>query len=205
MITKTLTPLLDRVSRKQPLVAAMHFMQSLVEGVKRTKESTNTTVMANYNTGTFEIIVFKQGNEEYALHLDQITEVVITSGIKKMPQTPSYIKGVANIRGDVVAVLDLEEKFTLKRSQRSDMESYYTLLVERDNVKMGILLRELPTTLSICRENFDETVGAINDVKSDGNYIKGIVNHNDRMIVVIDIFKVIDKEMLATLKSTGMA
>jgi len=60
---------------------------------------------------TLQIVVFKLGQEEYGLHIDQIKEVVITPKITRMPQTPAFVKGVANIRGNVIAMLDLEEKF----------------------------------------------------------------------------------------------
>src|SRR6478609_4820459 len=78
-----------------------------------------------------QLIIFKLGSEEYALPIDQIKEVVLTPRIAKMPQTPSYIKGVANIRGSIIAILDLEEKFGIDRSIDKTSESFhYTLVVE---------------------------------------------------------------------------
>lgn len=169
------------------------------------KEAISSSTSTNNRAGTFQIIVFKQGDEEYALHIDQIKEVVITPSITRMPQTPSYIKGVANIRGNIIAILDLEEKFNLKRSHGTNTENNYTLVVESDDLKMGILVREVPNTLNIGASDFDESVGIINDVNSDGNYVKGIVKYDKRLIIVIDIFKVIDQEMLGSLKKTGAA
>ena len=147
-------------------------------------------------TGTFQIIVFKQGNEEYALHIDQIKEVVITPNITRMPQTPEYIKGVANIRGNIIAIIDLEEKFNLKRNNDQQVGSNYTLVVESEDFKMGILVREVPNTLTITDKDFDDSVNVINDVNTEANYIKGIIKTNDRLIILIDIFKVIDQELL---------
>ena len=168
-----------------------------------TTESTTTT--AAKVQGKTQIIVFKQGDEEYALHIDQIKEVVITPSITRMPQTPTYIKGVANIRGNIIAILDLEEKFNLKRSQDQGTGNNYTLVVESDDLKMGILVREVPNTLNIATSDFDESVGIINDVNNEGNYIKGIVKYEKRLIIVIDIFKVIDAEMLGSLKKNVAA
>ena len=65
---------------------------------------------------TRQIVVFRLGQEEYGLPIEQIKEVVITPNITRMPQTPAFVKGVANIRGNVIAILDLEEKFGLARS-----------------------------------------------------------------------------------------
>ena len=59
------------------------------------------------------MIIFKLGKEEYALHIDQIKEVVLTPGIAKIPQTPDYIIGVANIRGNIISIVSLNTKFGL--------------------------------------------------------------------------------------------
>ena len=58
-----------------------------------------------------QLIIFKLAGEEYGLSIDQIKEVVLTPRVAKMPQTPAYIKGVANIRGNIIAIMDLEQKF----------------------------------------------------------------------------------------------
>jgi purine-binding chemotaxis protein CheW len=167
--------------------------------MRATKEADISTTVKS-KTGTFQIIVFRQGDEEYALHIDQIKEVVITPSITRMPQTPSYIKGVANIRGNIIAILDLEEKFNLNRLPGTGAENNYTLVVESDDLKMGILVREVPNTLNISPADFDESVGIISDVNTDSNYIKGIVKYDKRLIILIDIFKVIDQDMLGSLK-----
>ena len=83
------------------------------------------------NSSTQQIVVFKLGNEEYGLKIDQIKEVVITPAITKMPQTPSYMKGVANIRGNVIAILDLEEKFSLaNQTETRSAGANFTLVIE---------------------------------------------------------------------------
>jgi len=153
---------------------------------------------------TLQIVVFKLGNEEYGLHIDQIKEVVITPTITRMPQTPSYVKGVANIRGNVIAIFDLEDRFNLARTIESK-GSKYTLVVESEDVKLGLLVNEVPNTVSVNTTDLDETVGIINDANSESNYIKGIIKSADRLIILIDIFKVIDQEMTHSIKKAALA
>jgi purine-binding chemotaxis protein CheW len=153
---------------------------------------------------TLQIVVFKLGNEEYGLHIDQIKEVVITPNITRMPQTPSYVKGVANIRGNVIAIFDLEDRFNLTRTIQNQ-GSKYTLVVESDDVKMGLLVNEVPNTVSVNTSDLDESIGIINDANAETNYIKGIIKTGTRLIILIDIFKVIDHEMTNTLKKAAVA
>jgi len=141
---------------------------------------------------TRQIVVFKLGEEEYGLHIDQIKEVVITPTITRMPQTPSFVKGVANIRGNVIAILDLEEKFGLVRDQESvHRGNNFTLVIESDEYKMGILVREVPNTLSISTTSIEDSVFT-GDHQSEQSYVTGIVKLEKRLIIMIDIFKVIN-------------
>lgn len=151
--------------------------------------------------GTLQIVVFKLGQEEYGLHIDQIKEVVITPTITRMPQTPAYVKGVANIRGNVIAILDLEEKFDLARpASAPTSQNNFTLVIESEDYKMGILVREVPNTLSISSASMESSV-LTGDLQSDQAYITGIVKLDKRLIIMIDIFKVIsDQESHQLLK-----
>jgi purine-binding chemotaxis protein CheW len=143
---------------------------------------------------TMQIVVFKLGQEEYGLHIDQIKEVVITPTITRMPQTPAFMKGVANIRGNVIAILDLEEKFGLTRNQEGISNgNNFTLVIESEDYKMGILVREVPNTLSISSTNVEDSVFT-GDSQSEQTYITGIVKLEKRLIIMIDIFKVINEK-----------
>lgn len=162
--------------------------------IKQHKDATTA------HTRTMQIVVFKLGQEEYGLHIDQIKEVVITPTITRMPQTPAFVRGVANIRGNVIAILDLEEKFGLTRTQEiADAKHNFTLVIESEEYKMGILVREVPNTLSISSSNVENSV-LTGDLQSDQSYITGIVKLDKRLIIMIDIFKVINEQEAQHLK-----
>lgn len=155
--------------------------------------------------GSQQLIVFRQGDEEYGIHIDQIKEVVLTPNITKMPQTPNYVKGVANIRGNIIGIIDLEEKFGIKEStttEEANDASNYTLVVESDEFKVGILVTEVPNTLTVKSENIEQSINIVHDNNVDADYIQGIVKLDARLIVLIDIFKVLNEQELDTLDST---
>jgi len=168
-------------------------------------EATKERASDARKAGTFQIIVFRQGDEEYALHIDQIKEVVITPSITRMPQTVSYIRGVANVRGNIIAIIDLEEKFNLRRTNDDPGGKNYTLVIESEDVKMGVLVREVPNTLTISEADFDTSTSIISDTAGDSNYIKGIVKTHGKLIILIDIFKVIGQDAITTFSKTSAA
>ena len=153
---------------------------------------------SNKNADRHQLIIFKLGHEEYGIHIDQIKEVVLTPRITRMPQTPSYIKGVANIRGNILAIVDLEEKFGMQglTSRTQESTSHYTLVAESKEFKIGILVKEVPNTLSVSSADIDETVHVMQDAGGE-SYMLGIVKMNDRLIILIDLFKAMQADELS--------
>jgi purine-binding chemotaxis protein CheW len=93
----------------------------------------------------------------------------------------------------VIAILDLEEKFALARNQETSKGNNFTLVIESDEYKMGILVREVPNTLSISSSNIEDSVFT-GDSQAEQSYITGIVKLDKRLIIMIDIFKVINDQ-----------
>ncbi|KXX67516.1 chemotaxis protein CheW [Flammeovirga sp. SJP92] len=143
------------------------------------------------------IIVFRLGEEEYGLRIDQIKEVVITPRITKIPLTPSYVRGVANIRGNILAIIDLEDKFSLNNTINET--SGYTLVVESHEFNMAILVKDVPNTLSVADADIDYTPAVVTEMHGEQDYINGIIKIEDRLIILIDIFKIITKDDLKTV------
>jgi purine-binding chemotaxis protein CheW len=149
-----------------------------------------------------QLIIFKLGDEEYGLSIDQIKEVVLTPNIAKVPQVPSYIKGVANIRGNIIAILDLEEKFGMKKSKidqdinKNSNSANYTLVVESDKYKVGVLVKEVPNTLSVSLKDIENYTHFASN-SSDENYIKGVAKFGKRIIIMIDMIKLTESESLS--------
>lgn len=143
-----------------------------------------------------QLIVFKLGEEEYALPIEQIKEVVLTPKISPMPQTPDYVKGIANIRGNVIAIMDFEQKFGLKRNKKriNGARVNYTLVIESNDHNVGILVNDVPNTLSVFSSKIGSSSNIIQHSSLDESVIKGVVKVNEKMIILIDVM---------TMMSTG--
>ena len=167
-----------------------------------------TTSDADKGVEKHQLIIFKLGNEEYGIHIDQIKEVVLTPRVTRMPQTPAYVKGVANIRGSILAIVDLEEKFGLPPSgpKTEESTSNYTLVAESQDFRVGILVKEVPNTLSVMASDIDETINVVQDASENNQYILGIVKIKDRLVILIDLFKIMQpQDMTGVLKETTVS
>ncbi|QMU28491.1 chemotaxis protein CheW [Adhaeribacter radiodurans] len=152
------------------------------------------------------LIVFKLGSEEYGIRIEQVKEVTFTPEIARMPKIPVFIKGVANIRGDIIALLDLEERFHISSSAlvNGEAKSYsksYTLVLEAKDYTIGLLVREVPQSLSIPVSRIEKTPSFIQDLQINDNYIEGIGKLGERLIIVLDIHKILTFDEAEQLKA----
>lgn len=161
-----------------------------IEDVKREAENHQKE---KEHSELMQLIIFKLAGEEYGLSIDQIKEVVLTPRVAKMPQTPPYIKGVANIRGNIIAIMDLEQKFGLGEGLDIDGHNY-TLVVENEVFKIGVLVKNVPNTLTIEVDDIDKASTFVQYTSLDASCLLGVVNVGNRMIVLIDMVKLIETE-----------
>jgi len=149
------------------------------------------------NVSRSQIIVFRLGGESYGLPIDDIKEVVLTPRITRLPLMPSFVRGVANIRGEIIAILDLEEKFGLYTGENNtpaETDRNYCLVVESEAYQMAILVREVPNTLSIPEPLIDNSPAVLQEQSQMRNYITGIARYQEQLIILIDLFKAIDPQ-----------
>lgn len=186
---------MEHSTAKDPMESAPE--QSLMEN----KQATD---VIDKGIDRHQLIIFKLGNEEYGIHIDQIKEVVLTPRVTKMPQTPSYVKGVANIRGNILAILDLEEKFGLgSLTTNEEAHSNYTLVAESKEFNIGVLVKEVPNTFSVPASDISDAVNLIQSSTEQSNYMLGIAKIDERLVILIDLFKVMqNSELNALLNET---
>ncbi|WP_192820755.1 chemotaxis protein CheW [Rufibacter sp. LB8] len=147
------------------------------------------------------LIVFKLGTEEYGVRIDQVKEVTITPEITRMPKTPSFIKGVSNIRGDIIAIMDLEERFGIERLSGQPDRHTYTLVMEAKDYTMGFIVREVPQSLTLPVSSIDKAPSFIQDININENFIEGIGKIDNRLIIVLDIYKILTSDEIMELKA----
>ncbi len=171
-----------------------------IDDVRR--EASRETEKAADVVKTIQLIVFKLGDEEYGLSIDMIKEVISTPNIARVPQTPDYVKGVANIRGNIITVLDLEQKFGLAKPEHHNIKQNFTLVLKSDEYKAGVLVRQVPGTLTVKESDIDLASGFIQYTNLDESSIIGVVKSGNRMIILIDMIRLIQIDNLQNISAS---
>jgi purine-binding chemotaxis protein CheW len=156
------------------------------------------------NEEMVHLIVFKLGTEDYALKIEQVKEVTVTPGITRMPRTPEFVKGVANIRGDIIAIMDLEERFKMRPAPTAESllpNTTYTLVIEAKEYSIGIVVKEVPQSLNLAVSKIDKAPSFLQDTSINENYIEGIAKVGNRLIIVLDMYKILTNDEIKELTS----
>ena len=159
----------------------------------RIEEEINEVINSEESDNTLLLIVFQLGKEEYAVDINQIKEVVITPTISQIPHEVDHILGVANVRGKVIAVLDLALRFGLVSDRKSVLEGSYTLVIESEEYSVGIFVESVPQTISIIEDDLEPAASILNENGRD-SFVKGIVKIENRMIVLLNIAEFLEIE-----------
>jgi purine-binding chemotaxis protein CheW len=149
-----------------------------------------------------QIINFRLGNEEFGADIGLVREITRITDITHIPEVPSFIQGVINLRGQIIAVIDLAKQFGLS-SRETLPQSARIVVVEVHGQTLGILVDEVPGVLKIPRENIVPAPEPIR-VKLDKDYISGVGKLENRLIILLDLEKVLapqDVEEVASLST----
>jgi purine-binding chemotaxis protein CheW len=131
-----------------------------------------------------QIVIFNLGKEQFAIETSKVQGINDKIEITKVPKAPTYIKGLINLRGNVITLLDINMLLGISR-QESDDES--VIILEMENELVAIMVDEVDEVMDI-DDNMLEEIG-----ESKKNYIDGVINLKDRIITKINIDKLIEK------------
>ncbi len=156
-----------------------------------------------------QLVGMKLGEEEYAIDVLKITEIIRTVEITIVPRMESYILGVMNLRGKVVPVIDLRVRFNLDSCDFDKSTRIIVVSVDKENI--GFVVDEVTEVIRIKRSMVEPTPPLVGSIGQE--YILGICKYDSRLIMLLDIDRVINdsgeyneselrKKMLGSSKPT---
>ncbi|MBX3395211.1 MAG: chemotaxis protein CheW [Phycisphaerae bacterium] len=152
--------------------------------------------------GTTQIVGFRIGNEEYGVDIMRVQEIILLGHITKMPEVPDYIRGLINLRGHVIPIVDLRTRFGLPRGQ-SD-EHTRIIVVNVGDKTMGIVVDAVNEVLRIGAEQLEPAPSSIAGI--DHAYIKGLIKFESKLLILLDIHAILTREDDAQIdKAAGKA
>jgi len=152
---------------------------------------------------TEKYLTFSLGDEQYGLDILRVREIIGLMDITKVPRTPQFIRGVINLRGKVIPVIDLRKKFEMESVDDTDQTCIIVADIERESstLQMGIIVDSVSEVLDIEKDNIDEapTFGA--DIST--TFIKGIAKTKGGVKILLNIEEVLTAVELQSISTVS--
>lgn len=144
-----------------------------------------------------QILVFNINNELYGIDILKVQEILNFIRPTPIPNCPDYLKGIINLRGTIILVIDLRARFHFDSPM--DPNNCVIVVVAIGNKKYGLVVDSVSDVLTINEENIQEDIDIHSGI--DNRYIMGLVKANEQMIILVNIDKVFLKNELDDLNS----
>lgn len=142
----------------------------------------------DYSNSLKQFVIFKLSNEEYGIDILRVKTIEKMSNITRVPKTSPYVKGVINLRGEVVPIIDLREKFNLNSYEEN--EDTRIIIVYIDDITVGLIVDSVSEVIEMDSSLIEEPPESIGNVEISNIY--GIGKLNGRVIILLDVYKILN-------------
>jgi purine-binding chemotaxis protein CheW len=131
-----------------------------------------------------QVVIFKLNNEQFAVETDKVQSINDSMEITRVPKAPKYIKGLVNLRGNVISLLDIN---LLLDVPKAEMKQDNIIILDMDGEMVGIAVDQVEEVVDV----EDDIIENLTETSKE--YIQGIINFQDRIVTLIDINKLLIK------------
>jgi len=143
-------------------------------------------------TNEEKVIIFQLKDEEYALPVQHVKSIERMQHITRIPRTVNFVKGVINLRGVVTPIIDLRSRFEIESNDYTDTTRI--IIVSVGAIEAGLIVDAANDVMDLEKDAIEpppEVVGGI-----DAEYIQGVAKIQKRLLILLDLVKVLNPEKL---------
>jgi purine-binding chemotaxis protein CheW len=143
-----------------------------------------------------QLVSFKIGNEEFGVDILQVQEINRLVDVTRVPNAPDFVEGVMNLRGRIVPVVNLRKRLGLEK--RENDKDTRIVVVEIEGKTIGFIVDSVSEVLRVSKSVVEPPPELISGI--DSEYIIGIAKLENRLLILLDLKKVLNVEERETLK-----
>ncbi|MNJ30452.1 chemotaxis protein CheW [Paenibacillus bouchesdurhonensis] len=145
-----------------------------------------------------KVIVFKLGEEEYGIEVDKVQTIERMMPITRVPKTYSFVKGVINLRGVVIPVIDLRGRFGLPESEYTDQTRI--IIVAVNEMEVGFIVDSANDVMDLNSDVIDSPPDVVGGIKA--KYLHGVARiSEERLLVMLNLSEVLNRSEIIQLES----
>ena len=143
-----------------------------------------------------QYVIFNLGKEKYCAEINNVNSITEFDTITKVPNSPKFIEGVINLRGDVIPVVNLKKRFNIAEDE--DVLQKRIIIVNYKDSNVGFLVDDASQVIRIDDENIEPTPAII--AGEDRKYISGVGKLDNGIVVLVDLVLILNDSEMAALE-----
>lgn len=145
-----------------------------------------------------KVIVFTLAHEEYGIEVDKVQTIERMSPITRVPKTPAFVKGVINLRGVVVPIIDLRGRFGLPESEYTENTRIINVAVK--DLEVGFIVDSANDVIDIDSDMIESPPEVVGGIKA--KYLRGVAKVSEqRLLIMLNLDEVLNKSEIIQLES----
>jgi len=145
-----------------------------------------------------QVVGFYLGEDEYAIYIHKVREIYAMTEIRKVPKAPQFVEGVINLRGNIVPIIDLRKRFDLDLNESRNTAKI--LIVELGKNQVGMIVDNVSEVMRFYTDEIEKAPPMFSSNISS-QYVQGVAKLNDKLIILLDIEKLLSFEEQSVLKN----
>ncbi len=144
-----------------------------------------------------QVVSFKIGKEVFGVYIHNVQEIIRVPEITPVPEMPSFVEGVVNLRGKIVSIIDLSKRLKIEGSSRT--KTSRILIVEVEKKVIGLLVGAVTEILRLPPESIEPAPDIITSVGAE--YIMGVGKLQEKLIILLDLKSILKPEEIRKIAS----
>ncbi len=157
------------------------------------------SMSAQSTEAIYQLVSFVVENEEFGVDILKVQEIIRTVDITRVPKSPEFVEGVINLRGKIVPVIDLRKRFSIAKKEH-DNETRIVVVELPDKV-VGFLVDKVKEVIRVEKSTIEPPPELTTNINA--NYITGVAKLQDRLLILLDLDKVLSSDEEEHLAEIG--
>ncbi len=142
--------------------------------------------MAENNT-QHQLVTFQLGEELYGIDIMDVKEIVRVQNVRPIPNAPTYVEGIFNLRKEIIPIINLHKRFHLKKSVMTAEDELLSgfVIIDIDGMKLGIIIDRVSRVVTIRNDEIQPPPQMLSGIGAE--YIRGVVRQNEGYLIILEI------------------
>ncbi len=147
-----------------------------------------------------QLVTFQLSDELYGIDIMDVKEIVTLQEIRAIPNAPSFVEGLYNLRGEIIPVINLHKRFHLRKAQLGEDEALLSgfIIIDIDGMRLGIIIDKVERVILIDYNDIQPPPQMITGIGAE--YIQGVVNQKTGYMIILDIRKLFSTKELQKIE-----